>query len=78
MKLTYSALAEIVGEAKAAHPMPEDWRDLPAAMRRRVEREALAAKLTPDQYWRTVRDAEAASASASDEAAAIAKAVRRR
>lgn len=72
---SYNALAEIVGAAKQAAPLPEDYRDLNAQSRRRVEREAAEAGVTPQQFWKAILDAERADA--AFEAHAIAKDARR-
>ena len=68
--------SETARRVQAEVPLPETVDDLDAASRRRIEREAAAAGLLPEVYYRRLRAEREAEAAFDPDA--VAKAARRR
>jgi hypothetical protein len=70
------AAADQARRISAVVPLPESLDELDADSRRRIEREAEAAGMTPTAYWRKVVEERKANIAAHSDAQTLARAVR--
>lgn len=69
-------IGKIVEAVLEKNPLPDDYRDLVPAQRRRIEEGAGAANMTPERYWGEVRAGAAAERKFRREASGVAYGVR--